>query len=55
MSRRSYTRLMHLPAWGLYDSDDKLVSTVRAESAAVAREIFKKHGKTGLVIRRITP
>lgn len=50
--RRSYRRLAELPAYGLYVGD-KLVATVRAESAEVARDIFHRHGLRGLRVRRV--
>src|SRR3954452_4751163 len=38
--RRSYRRLMSLPIFALYDEDDKLVATVRAEDKDEAESLF---------------
>ena len=53
-TRRSYSGLMRLPAFGLY-REDCLVATVRAKTAPDAREIFKRHelGQQGDRVRRI--
>jgi hypothetical protein len=42
--RRSYRGLMGLPAWGVYDSGNRLVATIRAASAYDARALFHRHG-----------
>ena len=42
-SRRSYRRLASLPAFYLLDADGRLLGSVRAESAAEARRIFRGH------------
>jgi hypothetical protein len=32
---------MAKPVWGLYDNDEKLVATIRADSAQEARKLFR--------------
>lgn len=51
--RRSYSGLMRLPGWGLYDAAEGLVATVAAESAYEARDVFRRHGMTGVRVRRL--
>jgi hypothetical protein len=58
MGRRSYTGLMSLPAWGLFDRDGKLVASIRAKTAFEAKLLFKSglvEGdlERGHVIRRL--
>jgi len=53
MNRRSYSGLMRLPAYGLYDRDGKLVATIRANSAEEARDIFKRAFLNGDRVRRL--
>jgi len=55
MNRRSYRGLMTLPAFGLYDTANRLVATIRAESAEAARDLFRRHGLRGARVRRIEP
>jgi hypothetical protein len=50
-NRRSYRRLLALPAWLLYEGG-KLVASVRAEDAQAAREIFKTHKLDGTHMRK---
>lgn len=42
-NRRSYSGLMSLPVFGLYDKD-KLVATIRASGDLEAKEVFRAHG-----------
>lgn len=51
MSRRSYTGLLRLPAWLLYDGDE-LVASCRAATADDARVVFKHAGLSGTHMRR---
>lgn len=51
--RRLYRRLIVLPAFGLYDDDDRLVATIRAENAYVARELFHAYGLEGARVRLV--
>jgi hypothetical protein len=53
MTRRSYSGLMRLPAYGLYDAQAALVATVRAATASEARDLFRKHGMRGARVRRV--
>lgn len=67
MSRRSYSGLMRLPAWWLFDGGaaigqpvpdgrlrpgERLVASVRAATADDARRLFKDAGLTGTHMRR---
>jgi hypothetical protein len=52
MNRRSYRRVASLPAYGLY-AGERLVATVRAESAEAARDIFRRHGLHGIRVRPV--
>lgn len=45
-NRRSYRKLLAMPAYGLYKGD-KLVATIRAENAYQARAIFRQHDLSG--------
>lgn len=54
----SYSGLLRLPAWGLYDERGKLVASVRAHSNWEARAIFKEKlpladQAKGKLVRRI--
>jgi hypothetical protein len=51
--RRSYSKLSRLPAFGLYDEDGRLVATIRADSAADARDLFRRHRLSGARVRRV--
>lgn len=51
-NRTSYRRLSQLPRFGLY-LDERLIASVRAESAYVARDLFKHHGLKGDRIKRL--
>jgi hypothetical protein len=51
--RRSYSGLMSLPAWGLFDGIGALVATVRARTAFDARDLFREHGLQGERVKRI--
>lgn len=53
-NRRSYRGLVSLPAWGLYDGN-RIVASVRAETAVAARDLFHKHGLVGKRVRRVLP
>lgn len=48
-----YRRLMELPAWGLFDREGRLVASIRAEDAHVARTLFKAHGYSGYRVRKV--
>src|SRR4051812_28314547 len=50
--RRSYRKLMSWPVWGLYGAE-RLVGTIRAESAQAARVLFIGAGLRGERVRRI--
>ena len=54
MNRRSYSGLMRLPAWGLFDADGALVASVRAARAIEARELFRRQGLVGARVRRLS-
>jgi hypothetical protein len=51
-NRRSYMHLSQLPSWWLLDENKKLIASVRAEDADVARSIFKRAGHVGKWIRK---
>jgi hypothetical protein len=53
-SRRSYSGLMRLPAWGLY-RDGLLVASVRAKEPGHAWTLFMDHGlaEKGDQVKRI--
>ena len=51
--RRSYSRLVKLPAFGLYDADDKLVASVRAGSIQEAVQLFRDAGLKGHRVTRL--
>jgi hypothetical protein len=51
--RRSYRRLMSWSVWGLYDADDALVATIRAESAQAARVLFIGSNLQGQRVRKV--
>jgi hypothetical protein len=42
--RRSYGKLMHMPAYGLYDNY-QLVATIRAPNAETALQLFYVHNE----------
>jgi hypothetical protein len=44
MNRRSYRRLAELPAYGLFRASGELVASIRALSAAQARDLFRRAG-----------
>lgn len=54
MSRRSYSGLSKLPAWGLYVGE-RIIASVRAKTAEDAEEIFHRHGLTGVEVRPVGP
>jgi hypothetical protein len=53
VSRRSYSGLMSLPAWGLYDKNGKIVATVRTKTSGEAVGIFNEHGLVGLFVKKV--
>jgi hypothetical protein len=51
--RRSYRGLMSKPAWGLFDSRGRIVASVRADTAQLARDLFKTDNLKGERVRRL--
>lgn len=44
---------MNAPVWATYDSDDKLLATVRAWSEPEATALFQKHGMLGSYVKAL--
>ena len=53
VGRTSYTQIASLPAWGLFDAEDLLVASVRAEDAFCARDLFRQAGLNGKRVRKL--
>lgn len=51
--RRSYSNLMRLPAWGLFDCHDQIVASIRAKDAWTARDLFMRYGYEGVRVKRL--
>jgi len=52
MASQSYRRLLLHPAYGLY-IDNKLVASIRAPDASIAKELFREHGLQGDRVKQI--